>query len=167
MTIEEYFGDWMKVIDKQELIKVVNKLKIMSKFTPAFPLVFKAFELCKYNDLKVVMLGLDPYPQKNVATGILFGNNKDVSEENLSPSLKIVKEAVIDFEIPHNSIIFDQTLESWATTRTKTNIGAIALSAPTKISPKTVTKDALGTNNPKTTPITKPTAIRKIRGTFV
>ena len=114
MAIEEYFGDWMKVIDKQELIKVVNKLKIMSKFTPAFPLVFKAFELCKYNDLKVVMLGLDPYPQKNVATGILFGNNKDVSEENLSPSLKIVKEAVIDFEIPHNSIIFDQTLESWA-----------------------------------------------------
>ena len=114
MTIEEYFGDWMKVIDKQELIKVVNKLKTMSNFTPAFPLVFKAFELCKYNDLKVVMLGLDPYPQKNVATGILFGNNKDVSEENLSPSLKIVKEAVIDFEIPHNSIIFDQTLESWA-----------------------------------------------------
>ena len=114
MTIEEYFGDWMKVIDKQELIKVVNKLKTMSNFTPAFSLVFKAFELCKYNDLKVVMLGLDPYPQKNVATGILFGNNKDVSEENLSPSLKIVKEAVIDFEIPHNSIIFDQTLESWA-----------------------------------------------------
>lgn len=114
MTIEEYFGDWMKVIDKQELIKVVNKLKTMSNFTPTFPLVFKAFELCKYNDLKVVMLGLDPYPQKNVATGILFGNNKDVSEEDLSPSLKIVKEAVIDFEIPHNSIIFDQTLESWA-----------------------------------------------------
>lgn len=55
-----------------------------------------------------------PYPQKNVATGILFGNNKDTKEENLSPSLKIVKEAVINFEIPHNSIIFDNTLESWA-----------------------------------------------------
>lgn len=55
-----------------------------------------------------------PYPQKGVATGILFGNDKEVSEENLSPSLKIVKEAAINFEIPHNSIIFDQTLESWA-----------------------------------------------------
>lgn len=55
-----------------------------------------------------------PYPQRGVATGILFGNKKEVSEENLSPSLKIVKEAVINFEIPHNSIIFDQTLESWA-----------------------------------------------------
>lgn len=55
-----------------------------------------------------------PYPQKGVATGILFGNRKEVSEDNLSPSLKIVKEAVINFEIPHNSIIFDNTLESWA-----------------------------------------------------
>ena len=55
-----------------------------------------------------------PYPQKGVATGILFGNKKNVSEDNLSPSLKIVKEAVINFEISHNSIIFDNTLESWA-----------------------------------------------------
>ena len=109
MTIDEYFGDWMKVIDKQELMKVVNKLKTINNFTPPLSLVFKAFELCKYNDLKVIMLGQDPYPQKNIATGVLFGNNASV----LSPSLKIVKEAVIDFEIPHNSIIFDPTLESW------------------------------------------------------
>lgn len=32
----------------------------------------------------------------------------------MSPSLEIVKEACINFEIPHNSIIFDPTLESWA-----------------------------------------------------
>ena len=55
-----------------------------------------------------------PYPQKGVATGILFGNKKEVLEEDLSPSLKIIKEAVINFEIPHNNIIFDQTLENWA-----------------------------------------------------
>ena len=55
-----------------------------------------------------------PYPQRGVATGILFGNNKEVTEENLSPSLKIVKEACINYEVPHKSIIFDQTLESWA-----------------------------------------------------
>ena len=114
MTMEEYFGDWMKVIDKQELIKVINKLNQMTNYTPPMKNIFRAFELCKYNDLKVLFLGFDPYPQRGVATGILFGNKKEVSEENLSPSLKIVKEAAIDFEIPHNSIIFDQTLESWA-----------------------------------------------------
>lgn len=55
-----------------------------------------------------------PYPQKGVATGILFGNRADVQEENLSPSLQIVKEAAINFEVPKNSCIFDPTLESWA-----------------------------------------------------
>ena len=114
MTMEEYFGDWMKVIDKQELIKVINKLNQMANYTPSMKNIFRAFELCKYNDLKVLFLGYDPYPQRGVATGILFGNKKGVSEEDLSPSLKIVKEAAINFEIPHNSIIFDQTLESWA-----------------------------------------------------
>ena len=114
MTMEEYFGDWMKVIDKQELIKVINKLNQMTNYTPPMKNIFRAFELCKYNNLKVLFLGCDPYPQRGVATGILFGNKLGIDEENLSPSLKIVKEAAIDFEIPHNSIIFDQTLESWA-----------------------------------------------------
>lgn len=55
-----------------------------------------------------------PYPQKGVATGILFGNRREVDEDNLSPSLNIVKEAAINFEVPHYCITFDQTLESWA-----------------------------------------------------
>lgn len=112
MTFEEYFGDWIKVIDKIELNKVISKLKGMNNYTPSMSNVFKAFELCRYNDMKVIFLGYDPYPQKNVATGILFGNKINVNE--LSPSLNIVKEACINYEVPHNNIIFDQTLESWA-----------------------------------------------------
>lgn len=112
MTLEEYFGDWIKVIDKVELNKVIFKLKSMNNYTPSMSIIFKAFELCKYNDMKVIFLGYDPYPQKNVATGILFGNKTNVNE--LSPSLNIVKEACINYEVPHNNIIFDQTLESWA-----------------------------------------------------
>lgn len=117
MTLEEYFGRWMRVIDKKSLEEVLNKLGPEYKRNPICPAqskVFRAFELCPYDDLKVIMLGQDPYPQKGVATGILFGNDKEVAEENLSPSLKIVKEACINYEIPHNCIIFDQTLESWA-----------------------------------------------------
>ena len=55
-----------------------------------------------------------PYPQKGVATGILFGNRNNVAEEDLSPSLKVIKESVINFEIPHKCITFDNSLESWA-----------------------------------------------------
>lgn len=117
MTLKEYFERWMRVIDKRSLEEVLNKLGPEYQRKPICPVqnkVFRAFELCPYDELKVVMLGQDFYPQKGVATGILFGNDKEVTEENLSPSLKIVKEACINYEIPHNSIIFDQTLESWA-----------------------------------------------------
>ena len=117
MKLEEYFGRWMRVIDKRELLAILSKLEVEYKRKLICPMqgdVFKAFKLCPYDDLKVVMLGQDPYPQKGVATGLLFGNKKEVDEENLSPSLQIVKEAAINLEIPHKSIIFDQTLESWA-----------------------------------------------------
>ena len=117
MKLEEYFGRWMRVIDKKELLTILSKLEVEYKRKPTCPMqgdVFKAFKLCPYDDLKVVMLGQDPYPQKGVATGLLFGNKKEVDEENLSPSLQIVKEAAINLEIPYKSIIFDQTLESWA-----------------------------------------------------
>lgn len=120
MTIEEYFGDWMRVIDKPEAMKIMGWLKTVNPNTlcPALPNVFRAFKLCSLKNCRVVMIGMDPYPDKFMgkprATGILFGNNKDVPEDKLSPSLQVVKESAINFEIPHNIITFDQTLESWA-----------------------------------------------------
>lgn len=116
MTYEEYFGDWTKVIDYNELTKVLRKVNIeynTKSIMPRYEDIFKAFTLCSLHDTKIVMVGLDPYPQRGVATGILFANHKDVSEKNLSPSLKIIKEAVIDFAVPHNIITFDNSLESW------------------------------------------------------
>lgn len=114
MTLGEYFGNWIRVIDVNELDKVTKIIgNIRKPVCPSISDIFKAFTLCHYEDLKVVMIGQNPYPQKNVATGILFGNKMEVDEDDLSPSLKIVKEAAVNFETPHNNIIFDQTLESW------------------------------------------------------
>lgn len=120
MTIDEYFGDWMKVLDRAETMKIMGWLKRINPNTlcPALPNVFRAFKLCSYRDCKVVFIGQDPYPDKFMekprATGVLFGNSKEVPEDKLSPSLEVVKESAINFEIPHNIINFDQTLESWA-----------------------------------------------------
>ena len=116
MTIEEYFGDWMKVLDKTEAMKIMGWLRTVNPNTlcPALPNVFRAFKLCPYNKCRVVFIGQDPYPQKGVATGVLFGNSKNTPEDKLSPSLQVVKEAAINYEIPHNPLVFDNTLESWA-----------------------------------------------------
>ena len=117
MTLKEYFEDWLSVIDETELSIIMRRLSVEYKIKSICPEqsnVFKAFSLCPLKNLKVVFIGQEPYPQKGVATGILFGNNKEISDENLSPSLKVIKEAVVNFDIPHNCIIFDPTLESWA-----------------------------------------------------
>lgn len=112
MTKEEYFGDWAKVIDTSELYKIMTWLKVVNKNTlcPDIKNIFKAFKLCPLTECVAVILSQDPYPQKGVATGITFGNNK----EPLSPSLEVIKEGVIDYSIPHNHIDFDNTLESWS-----------------------------------------------------
>jgi len=114
MTIEGYFGDWLKVIDKKLLFEVLNKLDRLSNFTPDKSHVFKAFRLCSLHDCKVIFIGQDPYPQPNVATGILFGNNASTDDNKLSSSLQIIKSAAIDLEVPKDSCIFDPSLESWA-----------------------------------------------------
>ncbi len=116
MKAEEYFGDWMPVIDKPELLKIMNWLQTVdkTKICPEPKNIFRAFQLCSRRECKIVFLGQDPYPQKGVATGILFGNSKDTPEEQLSPSLRVIKEAAIDYTVPHNVIEFDNTLESWA-----------------------------------------------------
>ncbi len=113
-TIVEYFKDWTKVIDKGELFKVVNTLNVLYKqhpVNPEYKNIFKVFSLCPLNELKIVFLGQDPYPQKGVATGIAFGNDKDT--KTLSPSLEVLKESCIDYSVAHYNVQFDNSLESW------------------------------------------------------
>ena len=113
MTKEEYFGDWIKVIDEKLLYSTLHKIYYLYRtesIMPEYKDIFKAFTLCPFENLKVVFLGQDPYPQKGVATGILFGNNK----LPISPSLEVIKEAAINYTVPKDSFTFDITLESWA-----------------------------------------------------
>ena len=109
MTLINYFGDWLNVINIKELEKVVSAINYIYKrkiVVPNYSDIFKAFTLCSLHDCKVVFLGQDPYPQKDIATGIAFGNK--LGTINLSPSLQVIKNSVLD---PYE--VFDETLESW------------------------------------------------------
>ena len=48
-----------------------------------------------------------------MATGIAFANSLDTQDNSYSPSLEILRESVIDYTIPHRTIIFDPSLEKW------------------------------------------------------
>ena len=114
MTIQEYFNDWSKVIDLKEADKILKSLASSSQhICPHLKDIFKAFVYCPFKELRVVLLAQDPYPQKGVATGIAFANASSTPEDSYSPSLEILRDSVIDFTIPHRSVIFDPSLEKW------------------------------------------------------
>lgn len=73
--------------------------------------VFSAFEATKLDDIKVVILGQDPYHGEGQAHGLCFSVQPEVTK--LPPSLKnIYKELTTDvpgFEIPQHGY-----LQSWA-----------------------------------------------------
>lgn len=93
----DYFGNWTKVLPEnklQEALSLVTKDMEHFKICPKQENVFRAFLECSYNNLKVVMVGMDPYPQKDVATGILFANSSSTSPQDYSPSLKILINSI-------------------------------------------------------------------------
>lgn len=114
MTAKDYFGYYWNYIDKQELNKIMVQLKRLystKSVCPAFKNVFKAFKVCPFKELKVIILGQDPYPQKDVATGVAFANKKGTSV--LSPSLEVLKKAVSGDFYYQNFITFAPDLEEW------------------------------------------------------
>ncbi len=118
MTIEEYFGDWCEYIDLDRADSIKNSLLKSNKtICPKLGNVFKCFRLCSFEGLKVVFLGYDPYPNlvnnQPVATGLAFANNSSTSEENYSPSLKVLKASISHHLYSDNSVNFDPSLESW------------------------------------------------------
>ena len=78
---------------------------------------FKAFRLCPLKNVKVIILGQDPYHDGS-ATGLAFANRAD--KRKVSPSLKHIITAVeIDDGKKHGVNVkglldVDTTLESWA-----------------------------------------------------
>ena len=114
MTVQEYFGDWSKVVDLHEADRIIRKLSASNHvICPQLKDIFRAFTLCPLNSLRAVLIGQDPYPQRGIATGLAFANSPDTPDTKLSPSLEILKESVINYTIPHRTINFDPSLEKW------------------------------------------------------
>ena len=79
------------IIDSLEFETAVYKLKKYveadQRFTPKLKDIFNAFVHCPYEELKVIILGQDPYPQLFVADGISFSCSNTMKEQ---PSLKYI-----------------------------------------------------------------------------
>ncbi len=81
-----------------------------NNFTPVLKQLFRAFEECPYDQLKVVIVGQDPYPTVGVADGIAFSCS---NTQKVQPSLQyIFKE--LERTVYPNGYTWDPDLKRWS-----------------------------------------------------
>lgn len=87
--------------DKPYFGKLASFIKREYATTTVYPApkkIFRSFELCPFDDVKVVILGQDPYHGRGQANGLCFSVNEGVA---LPPSLQnIYKEIESDLDRP-------------------------------------------------------------------
>ena len=107
-------GDWYDILYNSnisnKLDNILNKIKSISnkKIYPSYENIFRALNLTQFKDVKVVIIGQDPYHGENEANGLAFSINKEVK---ITPSLRnIFKELKNDLNIDRTNT----DLSSWA-----------------------------------------------------
>lgn len=81
----------------KELTRFVKEEYLQTAIYPPSQEMFRAFELCPFNKVKVVILGQDPYHGEGQANGLSFAVHEGVK---LPPSLQnIFKEIVTDIGV--------------------------------------------------------------------
>lgn len=94
----------------QELTIFLDDAYSNTSVLPPRELIFNAFEKCSLTELRVVIIGQDPYPTKGHAHGLSFSVEEDVRPlpKSLQNIFKELKED-LNLELPENG-----NLERWA-----------------------------------------------------
>jgi uracil-DNA glycosylase len=102
-------------IKSEDFSKIINSLynerEDGKRFTPPLKYVFRAFEECPLNKLKVVIIGQDVYPHLGVADGIAFSCSLTGKAQ---PSLKNILREVNKTVYNDEMISEDVDLKRWA-----------------------------------------------------
>ena len=117
MNIFNFPDTWLEPLGKRFCIDFLNEMELkflnlhvedMAIFPP-IPSIFRALELVHFHEVKVLILGQDPYHGFGQANGLSFSVNKEIM---IPPSLKnIFLELENDLNIP---ISQHGDLTSWA-----------------------------------------------------
>ena len=99
--------EWKDFLNKEKELDYYKSLheKVMEEYQkytvyPPYHLIYNAFKLTPFDQVKVVIVGQDPYHEFNQATGLAFSVNKGVA---LPPSLQnIYKELENEYNVKIN-----------------------------------------------------------------
>ncbi len=96
-----YFADLMESVDEEYKTNICF---------PPKELIFSAFESCSFKDLKVVIIGQDPYHGNGEANGLCFSVNDTV---RIPPSLRNINRELSD-DLGTIFLPTSGNLEDWA-----------------------------------------------------
>jgi uracil-DNA glycosylase len=95
-----------------DMLQILNKLLKEAidgkRFTPKIADVFNAFKACHFDDVKVVIIGQDPYPQIDVANGVAFCCSRKMRVEK---SLEYIHQSIAETVDP--GYVGSPDLSSW------------------------------------------------------
>jgi uracil-DNA glycosylase len=105
-------SDWKSILRSAECREVLTQVAALRKKGDVYPIqkhILRAFEDCPFKEVRVVILGQDPYPNEGQAIGRAFAVPKST---DMPRSLRnIFKEVGRDY--PRRAMP-ERTLESWA-----------------------------------------------------
>ena len=116
MNTKQLHREWISIFEKefskkyfQKINSEVNNCSSNKLLCPKKENIFKAFEKTNFTDLKIVILGQDPYHSNDQANGLAFAVNEN---QKTPPSLRnIFKE--IKNDLNHHTQT-KKNLEFWA-----------------------------------------------------
>ncbi|CAM4093354.1 uracil-DNA glycosylase [Flavobacterium weaverense] len=110
-------ADWQNILSEEiqkpyfeELLEIVDREYNEQICHPPKDLIFSAFNYCSLNDLKVVIIGQDPYHGRGEANGLSFSVNDGV---RIPPSLRNIYRELND-DIGTIFLPTSGNLEKWA-----------------------------------------------------
>lgn len=115
MTWSEILGPVLASAKLSDLKAFIKEERRTKNIYPAGNEVFRAFDLCSYDNTRIVMLGQDPYPWPGVADGLAFSSRKKEWPKSLEV---IFKEIYQDLNIQY---FHDLTIEEFFPTSDLTN----------------------------------------------
>ena len=99
-------SDFDKILETLYTLREEGK-----RFTPPLKQVFRAFEECPVDNLKVIIIGQDPYPHFGVADGLAFScGNTQKPQPSLAKMFEAIENTVYQ-EFPTHQ---DPDLTRWA-----------------------------------------------------
>lgn len=110
-------SSWMRAIGNEfekvyfkNLMNTVDANYQTSVCYPKKELIFSAFHHCDFEDIKIVIIGQDPYHGENEANGLCFSVNEGIK---IPPSLRNIFREMND-DLGHVFLPSSGNLENWA-----------------------------------------------------